>query len=493
MRRLTPPKKLYSMLAGEPVSLAVTSATSEDLPTHAAANLSLGRPWRCDNGDLYARIELALVPPSPIAALIIGNSNSSAIMMHACSRRGNFDRRGWIGSAPPRFGHAEQGDAIQLLPLTDLSNPSATLAFKAGHGRGKLNHIASTQEWTHILIDVYGSHAAGVSPGLRSVQLLRPATEPPARRHVTTSGPFASVAVDDAHMPPSRQQSVGRTGTQLPRPPPPPPILPPRPHTQPQPPKTTTTSSQLQLPPTRPAGARPPHDPSAAACLAPAMGSQGSSSSGTAGPQDATPTLPSCPPRCVTHQREALRAYVKKAGKHFGRPVWVCSLPKGESCGFVGWAARAAAAPASSIETPASTPTLAPAAAIPASVSVPSVRKSKEVATDAVTPAVGALARQVFVADSPGLTPRTAPTVEPHARRPVEGNEEEGDAAAEIVEEAAEVREEDAMEHVVSVAEGPHERVAQHDDDDGCGALGGEAHKRRRLSEATTSAVLPLP
>ena len=71
------------MLAGAPVQLVVTSATSEDVPTHAAANLTDGRPWRCEPGELYARVEFALVPPSPIGALIIGNAGAQAVMMHA--------------------------------------------------------------------------------------------------------------------------------------------------------------------------------------------------------------------------------------------------------------------------------------------------------------------------------------------------------------------------------------------------------------------------
>ena len=177
---------LIQLLAG---SLELTAQVDPDSAVSDASTVvssgSIG--WKSAPGAGAGRIELALAHPSPISAIIVQTRRVGFLAMHACVRgyggrnmnracpffhslpahtdpkplapvilifSGSraFDRRGYVGGAPPRAGHAEQGDAIQLLDKLELpSGGHSLLCFKVGRGPGKLNPIAGTQEWTQCL------------------------------------------------------------------------------------------------------------------------------------------------------------------------------------------------------------------------------------------------------------------------------------------------------------------------------------------------------
>ena len=329
-------------MLGLPVRLTIASVTSEDANMPASSALSSGGVgWRSQ--QRAARLELALDPPSPIGTLLIANSGTLEIACHAACRGNHYDRRGYIGAAPPRPGHAEQGDAIELLPRQSLPAANATLCFKAGRGAGKLNTVAPTQDWTHIAIDVYGSPDA--LPGLASIQLLKPAA--------TTTAP-PPPAVVTARPPQYQQHKRAAISYSAQAPPPPkrpaPPqrqVAPPAPSQRAPPPCRIPTQAAVPRPPPR--ALRPPQPPQSSAPIATApvatapIASSSTTTTSSSSSSSKAATF-SDPPLCTQHSHPTRRAFVKKAGKHFGKPVWVCSLPNG--CGFVGWATPEAAVPA---------------------------------------------------------------------------------------------------------------------------------------------------
>eukprot|EP00966_Prymnesium_polylepis_P261191 6033114-Prymnesium_polylepis.1 len=102
---------------GVPIRLSVASATSE-APNNAAVevlNLDPSTSWRAHPSTSTARVELNLHPPSAFHSLLLYNAGSAEIAIYASNESGGDDRRGWVGARPPRTGHAEQGDVVELL------------------------------------------------------------------------------------------------------------------------------------------------------------------------------------------------------------------------------------------------------------------------------------------------------------------------------------------------------------------------------------------
>ena len=220
-----------------------------------------------------------------------------------------------------------------LLETLAVPDSRALLWLKVGRGPGKLNSIAGTQEWTHVAIDIHASNGSREPPGLRSVQLLSPSSNPggctvpakvpstaPARTILSaTHGPLAARPRSTKEPPRPREAQPLRNQPQL----------------------SCTTESKLSAPP----APAPAH---AAQCQNSSL--PHSTPVTTEAPVKKPPSVRRTSVEkkaklevrtCSTHSgTEARLAYVKKAGKHFGRPVWVCAL----GCGVLGWASPEGAA-----------------------------------------------------------------------------------------------------------------------------------------------------
>ena len=346
------------MSFGAPVSLSVASASSEQ-PEHRVGNVLSSdhqTQWLAEAGRISARIELALDMPSPISAIMLGNAGSLSFAIHAsCS--GAPCERSWIG-VPPRAGRAERGDTVCLLPKQPMPGARSLLVLKPGYGPGKLNSVACKQEWTHLAIDVYGD--ATHTPGLHSCAVLRP-----------------ELASEAQHAASARRSTEGQAEEAGPQ----------------------RAAARVILPATAAAAA------ATAAAVPPPHASPGPQPSPAAPPPGAgarRQTTPVAAPCCSKHGEPATRAYIKKAGKHFGRPIWCCK----RGCGFVAWADQPSR----------------PAAVTPAAAESTAAAEAGAAAALAAEPAGEELS-----------TPPVAPVAPPAAAAPARGGTSDGSPLTALV------------------------------------------------------------
>jgi hypothetical protein len=152
---------------GEPVVLEVEYCSSES-EAHPVSHLleSDATHWRASSA--VATIHLSLNPPSAISAVVISNAGCAEL---GCVAMGRGSTAGsYLGGAAPRQDFRAIGDAVQLLPPFTLSSPTGMTVFRVGRGEGRLSTVATTQPWTHLVLELRGlpPHC----PGIGHVQVL---------------------------------------------------------------------------------------------------------------------------------------------------------------------------------------------------------------------------------------------------------------------------------------------------------------------------------
>ena len=286
-----------------------------------------------------ARLELALDPPSPIGTLLIANSGTLEIACHAACRGNHYDRRGYIGAASPRPGHAEQampsnccrGNRYRRQTRRSASRLAAALVSSTRspqHRTGRTLQSTFTAHQTRCR----ASRQSSCSPAATTT-----APPPPAvvtARPLNTSSTRAAISYSAQAPPPPKRPAPPQRQ-----------VAPPAP-SQRVPPPCGPTQAAVPRPPPR--ALRPPQPPQSSAPLPP-LPSPPLPLPPRPPPQPPPPPPPPRPPPLGSTALHAAFAsntacLYQKAGKHFGKPPWVCSLPNG--CGFVGWATPEAAVPA---------------------------------------------------------------------------------------------------------------------------------------------------
>ena len=146
---------------GEPVVLEVEYCSSES-EAHPVSHLldSDGTHWRA--GSAVATIHLSLNPPSAISAVVISNAGCAELGFVAMGR--GSAAGSYLGGAAPRQDFRALGDAVQLLPPFTLSSPTGMTVFRVGRGEGRLSTVATTQPWTHLVLELRGlpPHCPGI-------------------------------------------------------------------------------------------------------------------------------------------------------------------------------------------------------------------------------------------------------------------------------------------------------------------------------------------
>ena len=147
---------------GEPVVLEVEYCSSES-EAHPVTHLleSDATIWRASSA--VATIHLSLNPPSAISAVVISNAGCAELGIVAMGR--GSAAGSYLGSAAPRHDFRSRGDAVQLLPSFTLSSPTGMTVFRVGRGEGRLSSVATTQPWTHLVLELRGlpPHCPGIS------------------------------------------------------------------------------------------------------------------------------------------------------------------------------------------------------------------------------------------------------------------------------------------------------------------------------------------
>ena len=171
------------MIDGEPTKLEIGSCSSEE-PGFPAENVLDGEftsKWRAEG--VSATLELALHPPSAISAIVINNAGCAEISIYAIGHASSAGSH--LGAAAPRQDFRVVGDTVQLLPFFKLKEANCMVVFRVGRGDGRLSRVATTQTWTHIVLELRGK--SPLPPGLAQVAIRRPSRE---EEPVTASQPL---------------------------------------------------------------------------------------------------------------------------------------------------------------------------------------------------------------------------------------------------------------------------------------------------------------
>ena len=155
-----------------PLAIASSSSSLADHPADGALSNDSAQFWRPDpkaerRRASPAQIVLELLRPSPVHALLLGNAGAAQIDVYlSCS--GPRVANSHVGGAPQRAGAAAFGDVVHLLEAWK-PGPTEFACLRTGRGPGRLNPVASSQAWTHVIVEVRGADA-----GLGQVQVLGP-------------------------------------------------------------------------------------------------------------------------------------------------------------------------------------------------------------------------------------------------------------------------------------------------------------------------------
>ena len=189
-----------------PLAIASSSSSLADHPADGALSNDSAQFWRPDpkaerRRASPAQIVLELLRPSPVHALLLGNAGAAQIDVYlSCS--GPRVANSHVGGAPQRAGAAAFGDVVHLLEAWK-PGPTEFACLRTGRGPGRLNPVASSQAWTHVIVEVRGADA-----GLGQVQVLGPAESASASQPPPPVAAAAPAGPQCSHARPSRLATV---------------------------------------------------------------------------------------------------------------------------------------------------------------------------------------------------------------------------------------------------------------------------------------------
>ena len=189
-----------------PLAIASSSSSLADHPADGALSNDSAQFWRPDpkaerRRASPAQIVLELLRPSPVHALLLGNAGAAQIDVYlSCS--GPRVANSHVGGAPQRAGAAAFGDVVHLLEAWK-PGPTEFACLRTGRGPGRLNPVASSQAWTHVIVEVRGADA-----GLGQVQVLGPAESASASQPPPPVAVAAPAGPQCSHARPSRLATV---------------------------------------------------------------------------------------------------------------------------------------------------------------------------------------------------------------------------------------------------------------------------------------------
>ena len=377
------------------IAYSVAKCSSEQ-PEHPAAVLADGGKWAPQHAGGSASVDLSFGTEFSIHSVSFSASGCASVRILLLKKHG--ERGSWFAATPVPQEFALPGGAIECYDgkLPTSSECRQHLQCRSS-GAVRLSALASSGSWVGLRIVLTPApNATAETFYLRRLEVNRQPTAleneqiKAARADTLGSAPpdgSSSSSTPLPRPPPSSlpprvplsaavaRAPVGRApvaGASLPRAPPPPVSGAPRqpasignmasaarggqaigrppPHLAPRAQRPSQQQQQKQPPPPPPPQRRNTQPVAAAKPRAPPppLPTRTRPEPAIVSPPTAA-TTPLCtptasaaaePPLCEKHGRLARDAFVKKAGKHFGKPVWVCALPPPHGCGFVAWRAR---------------------------------------------------------------------------------------------------------------------------------------------------------
>lgn len=338
------------------VSYTIKRCSSEDL-AHPASALTEGGKWSPLSTSTSAWVDLEFGTEFSIHSVSFTASACTSVKILLCSKRG--ERGSWFAGTKAPQDWDVQVSSVEVFDgrLPTTSECRLQLMCRSS-GTARLAAIASQGQWTGLRLvlspcpsadadtfyvrrlEVNRQPSAVEQERIRTARAAQLASMPPP---VASSGPAASLyhpprpsqrpelpgpfrSTEDAASAPvaasvssngARATASGGGGLATVRPLP---RLVPRAQ---RPPAADPSKRQRRASPSKP-------------LPTPVHTTVGTPVVGTS---SLTPvTAPTGePPLCEKHANPSRAAFVKRAGKHFGRAVWVCSLQSPGGCGFVGW------------------------------------------------------------------------------------------------------------------------------------------------------------